>query len=72
MLARSADKFGHVRDFRLQALKALADLSLTDGEPMPRLSVNLEWPEVENWLTDEVRRLGRLHVGLDRGGRSHA
>jgi hypothetical protein len=66
VLERSADKFGHVRDFRLQALKALADLSLIDGEPMPRLRAELGWQEVETWLTSETRRLGREHVGLDR------
>lgn len=65
ILDRSADKFGHVRDFRLQALKGLADLSLVDGEPMPRLTAGLEWSEVEAWLRREVSALGREHVGLD-------
>jgi hypothetical protein len=65
LLERSAEKFGHVRDFPLQALKGLADLSLTTGEPMPRLDRDLEWPEVEEWIRSEVRRLGRGHVGLD-------
>ena len=31
LLERSRDKFGHVADFELQALKGLADFSLTDG-----------------------------------------
>ncbi len=65
LLERSADKFGHVRDFPLQALKGLADLSLTTGEPMPRLDAALEWGEVESWVRSEVRRLGRLAAGLD-------
>ena len=65
LLERSADKFGHVRDFPLQALKGLADLSLTQGEPMPKLQRELDWAEVESWLRSEVRRLGRAHVGLD-------
>ena len=65
MLGRSADKFGHVRDFPLQALKGLADLSLTTGEPMPKLRRQLEWAEVEGWIRSEVRRLGREHAGLD-------
>lgn len=60
------DKFGHVRDFLLQALKGLADLSEIEGEPMPRLSIPLEWSEVETWLRNEVRELGRAHVGLGR------
>src|SRR4030095_6938071 len=58
------DKFGHVRDFPLQALKGLADLSQIEGEPMPRLAVPLEWSEVEEWLRAEVREMGRARVGL--------
>jgi nucleotidyltransferase AbiEii toxin of type IV toxin-antitoxin system len=58
------DKFGHVRDFPLQALKGLADLSEIEGEPMPRLAVPLEWSEVEEWLRTQVRELGRERVGL--------
>ncbi|HEV8577973.1 MAG TPA: nucleotidyl transferase AbiEii/AbiGii toxin family protein [Thermoanaerobaculia bacterium] len=60
------DKFGHVRDFPLQALKGLADLSQIEGEPMPRLARPLEWSEVEEWLRSQVREMGRAHVGLNR------
>lgn len=65
LLGRAVEKFGHVRDFPLQALKGLADLSLVRGEPMPRLDLEVEWVEVEAWLHHEVRRLGRLRAGLD-------
>jgi hypothetical protein len=65
MLERSSDKFGHVRDFPLQALKGLADLSLAAGEPMPRLQRQIEWGEIDEWIRSEVRRLGREHVGLE-------
>ena len=64
LLARADDKFGHVRDFPLQALKGLADLSEAEAEPMPRLAVPLDWAEVEAWLRTEVRELGRARVGL--------
>ncbi|HEV7517901.1 MAG TPA: nucleotidyl transferase AbiEii/AbiGii toxin family protein [Thermoanaerobaculia bacterium] len=64
LLGRAGDKFGHVRDFPLQALKGLADLSQVEGEPMPRLARPLEWGEVEAWLREEVRRLGRERVGV--------
>ncbi|HEY8020943.1 MAG TPA: nucleotidyl transferase AbiEii/AbiGii toxin family protein [Thermoanaerobaculia bacterium] len=64
LLARAADKFGHVRDFPLQALKGLADLSGTAGEPMPSLSSPLAWDEVAAWAESEVRALGRQAVGL--------
>ena len=61
------DKFGHVRDFPLQALKGLADLSEIEGEPMPRLARPLDWSEVEAWLRVEVREMGRARVGLAPG-----
>ena len=64
LLERSLDKFGHVRDFPLQALKGLADLSEIEGEPMPRLARPLDWSEVEAWLRGEVREMGRARVGL--------
>lgn len=64
LLERAEDKFGHVRDFPLQALKGLSDLSLVEGEPMPRLAVPVEWGDVEAWLRGQVRELGRARVGI--------
>jgi hypothetical protein len=64
LLERAEDKFGHVRDFPLQALKGLADLSLIEGEPMPHLAIPVEWMDVEAWLRGQVRELGRARVGL--------
>ena len=64
LFALAEDKFGHVRDFPLQALKGLADLSGIEGEPMPRLARPLEWGEVEGWLREQVREMGRARVGL--------
>ena len=68
LLARADDKFGHVRDFSLQALKGLADLSEAEADPMPRLAVPVDWAEVEAWLRTEVRELGRTRVGLPSSG----
>jgi hypothetical protein len=45
-------------------LKGLADLSATEGEPMPRLAQPLAWEEVAAWVAGEVRALGRETVGL--------
>jgi hypothetical protein len=64
LLARAGDKFGHVGDFALQALKGLADLSAAAGEPMPPLLQPLAWETVETWLDRSVRELGAAHVGL--------
>jgi len=59
LLARAGDKFGHVRDFPLQAWKGLADLSETEGEAMPRLAVAVGWEEVAAWARGEVREAGK-------------
>jgi hypothetical protein len=64
LLELAGDKFGHVRDFALQALKGLADLTEIEGDPMPRLAIPLEWTAVESWLRAQVRELGRAKVGL--------
>jgi len=64
LLRRAEDKFGHVGDFALQALKGLADRSAAEGEPMPRLAQPLAWDEVQAWLDERVRTLGRAHAGL--------
>lgn len=65
LLEKSLDKFGHVRDFPLQALKGLADLSQSEGEAIPKLSRPVSWEEVEGWLHGEVRSVSRQYVGLD-------
>jgi hypothetical protein len=65
LLDRSQEKFGHVRDFPLQALKGLADRSQIDGESMPELSRSVPWEEIERWLDDQVQTLGRQRIGLD-------
>ena len=64
LLARAEDKFGHVRDFPLQALKGLADFSAAEEEPTPRLAEPLDWSEVEAWFVEQVHALGREHAGL--------
>jgi len=65
LLERAGEKFGHVGDFALQALKALADVAAADQEPMPRLARPLDWEEVRAWAQAEARDLGRRHVGLE-------
>lgn len=64
LLQRSREKFGHVRDFSLQALKGLADRSQAVGEPMPKLSQSVTWEEIERWLDEEVPALARQQIGL--------
>ncbi|MEO7794711.1 MAG: nucleotidyl transferase AbiEii/AbiGii toxin family protein [Thermoanaerobaculia bacterium] len=59
LLQRAAEKFGHVADFPLQAMKGLADTAAAAGEPMPPLAFELRWEEVESWITAEVQAAGR-------------
>jgi hypothetical protein len=67
LLERSQEKFGHVRDFALQALKGLADRDGLPEEPLPRLAEPLAWKEVERWVEERVREAGRQRVGLPTG-----
>ena len=67
LLARADDKFGHVRDFPLQALKGLADLGQAPDEPLPEVAGGVAWAEVEAWVRGEVRRVARERVGLEVG-----
>ena len=64
MLERSRSKFGHVRDFPLQALKGLTDLASARDEPIPTMNVDVAWSDVEAWVADRGARsgprLGRL------------
>jgi hypothetical protein len=64
LLGRADEKFGHVRDFPLQALKALAEAPALAAEPLPALAVAVEWSAVVAWARGEVRALGRAHCGL--------
>ena len=61
----SSAKYGHVRDFPVQALKGLSDLSQAEGEPMPTLAAPLDWEEVVVWTRNQVETLGRERVGLN-------
>ena len=45
MLERSTEKFGHVRDFPLQALKGLAHVEPALGDPMPELIHDIQWDQ---------------------------
>jgi len=64
LLEASAHKFGHVRDFPIQALKGLSDFSQATGEPMPILSRPVDWEDVVAWTREQVETLGRERIGL--------
>jgi len=58
LLERSGEKFGHVGDFPLQAVKALADFSEAEDEPMPELARPLAWQTVRDWAASHAARAG--------------
>lgn len=64
LFAHAAEKFGHVRDFSLQALKALGDHAIAEEEPMPRMHQDVSWSAITDWTVHEVERLGRDLLGL--------
>jgi len=65
ILDRSGEKFGHVLDFPLQALKGLVDFSLIEGEPLPRLNSALDWAGVRTTLESEARCAALNRLGTD-------
>lgn len=65
LLERSPEKFGHVRDFPLQALKGLAEVAAAGEEPLPTYDPPLTWPDVLRFLEEQVRPLARREVGLE-------
>lgn len=68
LIERSADKYGHVRDFPVQAFKGLMDRPLIADEPMPEMRGAVTWREVEDWLDREVRSLAAERFGVELGG----
>jgi hypothetical protein len=64
LLARAEEKFGHVGDFALQAVKALADLESVENEPLPRLNEEVAWSQIEDWARGQAALLGRPLVGI--------
>lgn len=69
ILERSPEKFGHVRDFPLRALQALADLDSIPEEPLPTQAESgnsaAAWREIEAWIEGEVRDVARRRLELD-------
>jgi hypothetical protein len=64
VLERAPEKFGHVVDFPLQALKALADLEILGAGD------DAETHRLRDWGRSAARELGRVHLGLDSAARS--
>lgn len=64
LIDRAPEKFGHVRDFPVQALKALTDFSMASGGSLGQLSEPLDWSTVEHWARNRSTELGRDRFDL--------
>lgn len=66
LLDRSSEKFGHVRDFALQAAKALADLEpLEAGTTAAKDGADPPLAELTAWARASARQIARERFGVD-------
>lgn len=63
LLERAAEKFPQVRDFVMQALRALVYFQDAETEAMPRLVKPADWETIKAFFADEVTRLSREWIG---------
>jgi hypothetical protein len=57
LLKKAARKFPHIRDFRIQALKALVYFQDAERERMPRMLQDIPWAIVRAYFENEVRKI---------------
>jgi hypothetical protein len=62
LLAAAEEKFGHVRDFTLQAMKALADVDAATEDPLPALVRPVSWASVRAWALDAALAATAAHL----------
>ena len=59
-------KFPTVRDFALQAARALVYFADADSDRQPRMLEPVEWPVVKEFFTDGIARLGEAWFERDK------
>jgi hypothetical protein len=64
LLQLSRKKFSHVRDVAIQALQALVYFDDAESEPMPRMSLPIEWKEVKSFFIKEITKFGQKTLGI--------
>ena len=64
LLEAAEDKFGHVLDFPLQAMKALADRSQWSDQPLPELRQPLDESDLIAWLDREIDTFSTREIGI--------
>jgi len=62
LLESARQKFRVVRDFQMQALRALVYFKDAEGEPMPRLLRPVSWNTVKEYFRRQVSTLSRIYL----------
>lgn len=64
LFERSAEKFPNVRDFALQAARALVYFADAEADKMPRMFRQVQWSRVKKYFEREVARVSKGWVGI--------
>ncbi|MBI5305444.1 MAG: nucleotidyl transferase AbiEii/AbiGii toxin family protein [Chloroflexi bacterium] len=64
LFQHSAEKFPNVRDFALQAARALVYFADAEADPMPRMFQPVQWNRVKRFFEREVARISKGWVGI--------
>lgn len=64
LFKHSAEKFPNVRDFALQAARALVYFADAEADPMPRMFQSIQWNRVKKFFEREIARISKKWVGI--------
>lgn len=65
LLEFSNKKFPEVRDFSMQALRALTYFTDAEPEPTPKMLKIIDWSEVKRFLIKEIRIVSQKRFGIE-------
>jgi len=64
LFERCAEKFPNVRDFALQAARALVYFEDAEADPLPRMFQSVQWNRVKKFFEREIARISKEWVGI--------
>ncbi|MBI3913150.1 MAG: nucleotidyl transferase AbiEii/AbiGii toxin family protein [Chloroflexi bacterium] len=64
LFERSAEKFPNVRDFSIQAARALVYFADAEADKMPRMFQPVQWNQVKKYFEREVAKISKGWVGV--------
>lgn len=64
LFTHSAEKFPNVRDFAIQAARALVYFEDAEPDPLPRMFKPIEWNRVKKFFAREIARISKGWVGI--------